>query len=108
MVAITKELADRKKKNWDVTADIYDQTCKEIGYSNQDIHDQFADDLIDYKGWYDLKRKLDDLYCHNIRNLSTEDLQETLDLSDLGIITRLQKTIEIIKDELANRAILNT
>ena len=105
---------ERGKANWDVTNKVYKQTCEELGYSNESLKNEhkrlMSSTVIDiadeFEAIKEKGKKLDDLYCQKIRELSTTQLEETIAIYDIGLIKRTRKTIVMIRDELANRAIM--
>lgn len=117
MSDFTEEEIERGKAVWAVTSGVYEEVCEELGYSKTDLR-TFEQEIFDHhhrpmnppKYTFDqldsMKIAMDDLYCRKLRELPTEQIQEILDTYELGLHRRARKTIDMLHDELANRAIM--
>jgi len=105
---LSKSDIRRRDKNWNLTQNIYDEACLELRYTMLDIKKELLHNVINEDEFLEKKNKLDDLYCQKIRQLETSQLEEIVSVYRDGLIKRTQKTIQMILDEIANRAILDT
>ena len=108
----------RGRKNWELTSNIYNQVCEELGYSNADINDELfrirffsvipsPEEQKKVIQELHLKRdKIDTLYRQKIIELPTKHLKEILICHKKGLVRRTTVTLDVIKNELANRDLL--
>lgn len=93
----------RLNKIWSATNDCYDQACRKLGYSIQDIRAQVLDWEITEQEFQEKKEKLDQVYRELLLKLPAKILEDMIIAAGTGQQRRAQTTINAAAIELLER-----
>lgn len=86
---------------------LYHKTTRELGYDKIGVIRDNERGLITDKEREELSLKIDNAYLKHITSCSERTLKAILDAHELGFQRRANRTIEAIKTELLERALLH-
>lgn len=88
---------------WEVTNNIYLQSCQKVGYDNNDLKILLIDGEINEEEFYDKREALDEVYRLLLCKLSTSMIQNIISAATSGQQRRAPKTIDTLATELFER-----
>jgi len=102
---VTEKKLDEKtlKESWNVTSEIYEKACKEVGYTNQEVRYLWSDSEITLKEANRRRYELDEVYRKLLCKLPTHVLNILVKAWESGQQKRNPKTIDSVVTELFER-----
>lgn len=103
-----ENLKARAKETMQLTSSFYYESICEIIKCSPEKAKLIAADLRLYKNSYStLESSISQLYRDKLIQLPTLNLEDIIHMHENGIVNRADITINVITNELANRALLN-